>query len=259
MNENFFRFVINIFRVRKPSDYITRPLLLIACIVLQEALVGRFLFQSEQFFNVQEILGTVLIASPFVFLIYGLLNYQENTNQALSTAAQTDSLTGLPNRRAFIANSQEAYSRSLNGFYLIVDADNFKTVNDTYGHQIGDECLIQITKRLRSITLEEDLIGRIGGEEFAVVLFDRSLEELNRLARRLCHPITIELPSLPQPLRLTVSAGAAEILYGERPKETYARADAALLEAKDRGKSQMVLRSNDREDSKNNFHELNAA
>jgi len=157
-----------------------------------------------------------------------------------------DVLTNLLNRRFM----HTVLSREINlqrrkdsiGFsLLLLDLDHFKRINDTLGHPSGDVCLQAIADRIKNILREYDLIGRIGGEEFGVLLFERTIEELQRTAGRLCFPINVSIQGHPEPLRLTVSAGATEIRPGDRIEDVTTRADEALIGAKNNGRERMVL------------------
>jgi diguanylate cyclase (GGDEF)-like protein len=127
------------------------------------------------------------------------------------------------------------------GYFLIIDADHFKRVNDTLGHPSGDLCLQAIADRILSVLRKDDLIGRIGGEEFGVLLFDRTMEEIQRFSGRLCFPIKVSVPGHRELLRLTVSAGATEINPNDTLSKLTARADEALIAAKKNGRERMVL------------------
>ena len=126
------------------------------------------------------------------------------------------------------------------GFLLILDADHFKRVNDTYGHAVGDECLKAIAERLREISRPNDVYGRIGGEEFGAFLPYTTAAELRTIGMGLCKGIHIDVPGLDQPLRLTMSVGATETHEDENVASALQRADEALYVAKSTGRAKMV-------------------
>tara|TARA_R110000851_G_scaffold4687_8_gene19324 strand:- start:625 stop:1065 length:441 start_codon:yes stop_codon:yes gene_type:complete len=95
-----------------------------------------------------------------------------NAEQKLRYLAETDVLTKLPNRRAFIERVHGFYSQSSNFTIAIIDIDYFKAINDQYGHQVGDEVLQEVAFRLSSYLRSDDLVARMGGEEFGVCLYD---------------------------------------------------------------------------------------
>jgi len=97
----------------------------------------------------------------------------ETANRRILQLAQTDILTSLANRRAFMKRLSMAFNASLRGSpafaVLYLDIDDFKDVNDTLGHAMGDQLLKEVVERLKSVVREEDLVARFGGDEFAVL------------------------------------------------------------------------------------------
>lgn len=164
-------------------------------------------------------------------------------NQQLKELASTDGLTGLLNRRAFMEEASsllqlaQRYKHPLS--LLMIDADHFKKVNDTYGHQAGDRVLVHLSSSIRHCLRGTDKLGRIGGEEFAVILPETDLEQTTVLTERLLSKIrkdTIEIGAA-TPLRITVSIGMATL----NPLTTGVdalmnQADAALYRAKATGR-----------------------
>ena len=117
---------------------------------------------------------------------------------------------------------------------LMFDIDHFKLINDTYGHQTGDEVLCKIAEIARGQLRAEDLVGRVGGEEFVCILSGVG----GRLAERLCRAIAqgTERASCP---RATISVGLALLRAGDTVETLMRRADAALYEAKENGRNQV--------------------
>jgi diguanylate cyclase (GGDEF)-like protein len=156
--------------------------------------------------------------------------------------ANTDSLTGLANRRASIdwlgslvrASDEEEDPLAL----LMFDIDHFKRINDCFGHQTGDEVLKRVASIARSQVRVEDMVGRIGGEEFVCVLSGLTVPEARALAERMCRAIAVHSADdgLPQ---ATISIGLAVLRAGDTPEDLLARADAALYEAKEAGRNQV--------------------
>jgi len=161
--------------------------------------------------------------------------------------ACTDELTDLNNRRSFfnygshIHQQAARYKRPY--CVLMLDLDLFKKVNDTYGHQIGDEALKASSKAIKSMTRTSDISGRVGGEEFALILPETATEEAKDLAERLRRAIAdINIPLDSGVLKLTVSIGISE--KGEEDSsidEALARADKALYQAKEQGRNQVAV------------------
>ncbi len=165
--------------------------------------------------------------ASFVWLTLYAIGRSYRLQKQLVALANTDMLTGLPNRRAFVAQTLERLAEELPGYVLIIDADHFKRINDTYGHAVGDLCLQAIASRLRGVTRPEDVIGRIGGEEFGIYV-RRSQTMLSRLGDAICAEIQVDDPSVTTPLHLTLSIGAAACFGSDSLDLTMRRADLAL-------------------------------
>ena len=174
----------------------------------------------------------------------------ENYRRSLSLAL-TDELTGLYNRRYLLAHLDEVMARidseATGAAVLLFDIDHFKRINDTYGHAAGDEVLRQIAARARASVRSVDLVARLGGEEFAVVMPETGLDIAAGVADRLRLAIAGE-PFAPAPdgerLRVTVSIGATTAMAGgEHRDQLLRRADIALYEAKAAGRNCVVTRT----------------
>lgn len=164
----------------------------------------------------------------------------------LEHMALSDPLTGLDNRRAFdrrldekVAQA-ERYACSFAG--LILDIDHFKPINDTYGHPFGDRALVAVAKALTQVLRTGDVIARIGGEEFALLLDETQHDAVARTAERLRQAITAAGATLnTDTLTLTASLGVAYRRPGETGESLLARADAALYHAKRSGRNRVVF------------------
>ena len=163
-------------------------------------------------------------------------------NESLTKLANTDTLTGLPNRRRFFedANREFArYQRQQVGFALmIIDIDHFKQVNDVYGHLEGDVVLEKISDLLREESRKVDLLGRLGGEEFAVILpintASSAMEMANRLCEK-CRKLSFDIP-----ITLTISIGLTEVHSNdENFVDCMRRADRLLFQAKNNGRDRI--------------------
>ncbi|NKB20625.1 MAG: PleD family two-component system response regulator [Alphaproteobacteria bacterium] len=164
-------------------------------------------------------------------------------------AAVTDSLTGMYNRRYLESHFERINARMAEVgkpiSALILDIDHFKNVNDTHGHEAGDEILQIVAKRIQSNLRGFDTAVRLGGEEFVVLLPDSSLAAAAAAAERLCLSISetpIVVSSVDAGLDITVSIGVACFLAGESGLENMLRhADAALYEAKRTGRNKVMI------------------
>ena len=170
---------------------------------------------------------------------------RQEFEQALQHLADHDLLTDLVNRRRFTqalgerlaAHSPEAPADPAS--LLILDIDHFKHVNDLYGHLAGDECLAEVANRLRDRLRDQDVLARIGGDEFAVLLPHTDQSAAARLAQQLVDAVR-DQPMLVagHPLRVTVSIGVTELPDGVPAtlQDVMANADYALYEAKETGR-----------------------
>jgi diguanylate cyclase (GGDEF)-like protein/PAS domain S-box-containing protein len=160
---------------------------------------------------------------------------------ALHNLAVTDTLTGVWNRRQgtdLIAADLSARRPGQALSLLMLDIDHFKSINDTYGHQAGDNVLIEVASRVRRSLRGNDVVARWGGEEFVVLLRDCALPDALRLAEEIRFTIA-EVP-FGTLGTLTVSIGAAEIRANENLASWLGRADQALYRAKRAGRNEVV-------------------
>ena len=155
--------------------------------------------------------------------------------------SHTDALTFLPNRRQVINSLQkevhraDRYKTSLS--ISMLDIDNFKNINDSYVHTVGDQVLIQLADMMREGIRESDMVGRYGGEEFLILLPNTELQKAAELAERLCKSIRETSIDVGEKTNLTVSIGVAEYKHGEETwQKLLSRADMALYEAKNAGR-----------------------
>ncbi len=156
--------------------------------------------------------------------------------------ANHDTLTNLPNRALFLDRLQQiilAAKRNKTQFALFfIDLDHFKTINDTLGHAIGDEVLIEATSRLRQCVREEDTIARLGGDEFTVILKDiKTQEDVSKIAQKICTVMRQTITVKSHALYISASIGIS--LYPQDATERdmlIKYADTAMYKAKDEGR-----------------------
>jgi diguanylate cyclase (GGDEF)-like protein len=193
----------------------------------------------------EELLFTIAIA--FILLAMA----KERTEFRHRTAAMIDSLTGIANRRAFLQDGDELMKRAAadprRAAVLLLDLDHFKAINDRFGHAIGDRVLQVFAETARKYTRSSDLIGRLGGEEFAAVIYDVSREQAVALAERIRSAFAeaaIEVDGYP--VTATVSIGL--VVSDDQPLDVPALlglADQALYYAKERGRDRVEVASLD--------------
>ncbi len=171
---------------------------------------------------------------------------QKKLEQELVRLATVDPLTGARNRRAFMESletcHQVARRRLSPVSVLICDIDFFKRINDTHGHAVGDEALKAFVQTVKSALRGTDTLGRVGGEEFAVVLPDTSLSAAVETAERLRLAVAAIAIPIPQGLlRFTVSIGVAamDVMLND-PAAALKDADVALYKAKESGRDRVV-------------------
>jgi diguanylate cyclase (GGDEF)-like protein len=174
-----------------------------------------------------------------------LMKKQEELEYVVTQAnevSHTDALTYLPNRRQVINDLQrevlhaDRYKTSLT--VSMLDIDHFKLVNDTYGHAVGDDVLCELSNILKEYVRTPDIVGRIGGEEFLILLPNSSAQAASEQAMRLCKRIREHGMDLKgNPVHMTVSIGIAEYQIGsESWDKLLSRSDTALYQAKDNGR-----------------------
>ena len=169
----------------------------------------------------------------------------EIEHRIASNAARTDELTGLNNLRAFKeqADTMFAYTRRYGVplCALLLDIDHFKQINDTHGHAAGDKVLQAVVQRLKTTLREADLCGRLGGEEFGVLLAGPDMHEAVQIAEKLRLAVqAIEVPVNDTTLHVTISVGVAEADLACTDTATLlAQADAAMYQAKSNGRNRV--------------------
>jgi diguanylate cyclase (GGDEF)-like protein len=167
--------------------------------------------------------------------------------EELRRLATVDELTGLPNRRHFLARLEQELARARrNGTPLClatIDIDHFKRINDSHGHPAGDSVLRQIAAIIRDKIRIEDSPARLGGEEFALLLPNTQPRQAHLVCDRLRAAIAARLITLPggRTLQVTLSTGVAALTAGDDLEELMRRSDAALYDAKAHGRNQVRL------------------
>ncbi len=194
------------------------------------------------------LLTTSLLMGLVVFFFRQLVRKLAEARSQLETLATTDPLTGLYNRRQIIIRFEEECGRAQRGGLglscIMLDVDHFKRVNDTYGHQQGDEVLKMIATQARTSLRTYDLVGRYGGEEFIALLPGTDLDTARSVAERLRLAIegcvVLRTPT-GQPHPTTVSLGLTAWRMGDTMETLVHRADEALYRAKANGRNQVEV------------------
>jgi diguanylate cyclase (GGDEF)-like protein len=174
------------------------------------------------------------------------LQLSEN-NAYLKDLTVTDTLTGINNRRAFENNLSELITRSSRYHeifsMLIFDIDDFKKLNDQYGHDVGDTVLVELVDRVQSIVRDVDTLCRWGGEEFTILMPQTSQEGALKMAER-CRSVVADTP-FDEVGQVTISLGVTCYRPKDNERKLFKRADDALYQAKSQGKDCVVWNDED--------------
>lgn len=181
----------------------------------------------------------------------------KQVNKDLELRANIDGLTGLANREHFIKLFDERRMESPNNVLMIIDADHFKSINDGYGHPVGDKALVSISSVFKYILRKGDLVGRIGGEEFGVLLPNTCEAEGEIIAEMVRYEVENILfePQKGVQHRMTVSIGLTGVSSFEERALPMRNADSALFEAKRRGRNRCVRYTQGMRDKPRPFYE----
>lgn len=166
-----------------------------------------------------------------------------DSNEKLQSLVVKDGMTGLYNRSFMEQMIGDAINRSKRSgtplSLLMIDIDYFKQINDIFGHQAGDEVLLQLTKLLEGSKRSTDYLGRWGGDELVLLLGDTNLQGAMKVAEKL--RIAVVSHIFPHRSHLTISLGASEYCNGETQPELIKRADAAMYQAKHAGRNRVEV------------------
>jgi diguanylate cyclase (GGDEF)-like protein len=193
----------------------------------------------SQFVVLESLIALVLFAFGALMLA------NEFIANELRHLAEVDPLTNVFNRRAFLTLLDKAMSnaqRTGGGGLpvLVMDLDHFKKVNDTWGHQCGDEVLRHFVLLANRCLRREDVLGRLGGEEFAIALPNAGYEGACTVAERLCAMVAAQpMPTGRGNIAITVSIGITLSMPGDTPEAALQRADEAMYLAKKRGRNRV--------------------
>lgn len=174
----------------------------------------------------------------------------EKANLKLYDMAHTDFLTKIRNRRNFFIHSENCFAsatrKNKDLSLIIIDIDNFKSINDKYGHDMGDLILVQISQAVMKSLQENDIFGRLQGEAFAITLFNTSLDKAIKKAdflRKEIEALEINVPT--KTLKITASFGVSDIRGCKNLDQMIHKADTLLVSAKRNGKNRVRSRLSD--------------
>lgn len=189
---------------------------------------------------------TFLTASALLYYTIRVQNRYLKLHLRVDQLANTDDLTGLANRRSFVRAGKKRLAGAQDGEtqlgLLLVDVDWFKRVNDTYGHDAGDEVLCHIAQMLLQAAPDTALVTRLGGEEFTVMCDGDSAEAISDVAEALRQRVESTcLVYKGEVIRMTISIGLSLARDGDTLSSLLSRADKALYEAKNHGRNRFTL------------------
>ncbi|PLY09328.1 MAG: hypothetical protein C0626_10060 [Arcobacter sp.] len=171
----------------------------------------------------------------------------EKVNLQLYDLAHTDYLTQIKNRRSFFLHADDIFKKlsKTDGILsiIMIDIDNFKSFNDTYGHEVGDKILKIFAKCINELLIQDEIFGRLGGEEFAIALPNTTLEEAQKVAeniRKKIERVVINIPHIK--LFVTASFGVSDSINAKSIDEIINNADKMLYDAKRKGKNRVRSR-----------------
>ena len=231
------------FKGNKETKIITFSFFIISIYWLYSSLIAAALVPWEEYPSDVAIFICLLLLS---YSMVNKLNYTqelENAKEELTILSSTDYLTKLNNRKNIdlaLKLNENLYKRYTDSFSVILfDLDDFKKVNDTYGHLVGDKILIEIADLLRKYTRESDIIGRWGGEEFIIICPKTNLQEALVVALNLKEKVSLH--KFDKVGNKTASFGVSTFKDNDTITELLTRADDAMYKAKTNGKNRVEM------------------
>lgn len=198
-------------------------------------------YRDSAFYSVAALSIAVLSAMLAMALIAACISDQIN---AIRAESRRDMLTGLLSRRAFEQEAvdllDKAQENEVSVCAIVADIDHFKQVNDVWGHQAGDNAIACFGRILADMVRETDPVGRVGGEEFCVLVWSCDVDAAGRLAERIRERLaSARIDGIQDDVHLTASFGVAQRRDGEGYGRLFARADSALYDAKEGGRDRV--------------------
>ena len=189
---------------------------------------------------------TSLMLYYFTKKIEKFSRHLSDQNLRLDYLASVDPLTGMMNRRIFLEVADkylhQAHRQEEQFYFLMLDIDHFKHINDTYGHKEGDNVLINYSKAIKGVLRENDLFGRLGGEEFGVVVLEKKEEDALHVAEKIRALVESQVHTVDdKQLKVTMSIGVAVAYKVWTLEEVMHHADTAMYKAKESGRNKVCI------------------
>lgn len=190
--------------------------------------------------------GTTIGNERVLLSIVRDISDRKQAEEQLKHMATHDWLTGIPNRHyleKYLEETVQNAKKETTGALLFLDIDNFKVINDTFGHAAGDKVLVDLTKKLKAIIRKNDFLARLGGDEFAIVLRGVSVEGAKRVAKKILatlNEVEFAVDLIGNHCKVSVSIGITIIDKLTDTQKLLAYADVALYRAKEEGKNRAV-------------------
>lgn len=235
-------FVFWIFPTVLSNFFLLRPKSAVIVNLIAILLVAPIALRLGKTLDSFAMLSSLLIGSTMAYLFARLTEQQR---KRLEIFASQDPLTLLGNRRVMdeeLRLCSEDFTRyKIPATLIVFDLDNFKAINDKFGHSIGDKLLVSIGKLLLSRLRKTDRAFRFGGEEFVLVARNTNLDEAVIIAEQIRQQITQDISGPEGSISISASFGCATIMTAETREQWFIRADRAMYEAKARGRNCVVL------------------
>ncbi|MCR9260817.1 MAG: GGDEF domain-containing protein [Pseudomonadaceae bacterium] len=235
-------------RTKKDVWICTASIVLISVLCALTGVLSLYLVAGVEAFHLQNVIAMaavlpIVIASPITYYVACTSLKLTQTQAELRLLAETDDLTRLPNRRSFFRQAHAMLeTQTVPASLMVIDADHFKELNDSYGHAVGDRALVAIADILRSSFRHNDLLCRVGGEEFAVLVSGMDADQANILANRVVKKISAN--PLMEPgaiIEFSVSCGIADTHTSRNLPTLFKAADDAMYMAKQQGRNRVAL------------------
>lgn len=221
----------------------------VICLTLSESLeFVPYIDLSSTLTNVFSVVSVISAISSIAIVYYFYANSLSAMYKELRTLANTDSLTNIANRRVLFSDGEalfnlcKKYHKQMT--LILFDIDHFKLINDTYGHPMGDDVLVEMTELISKNIRKNDLFARYGGEEFAIILKDTHADKHLQIANSLKETIDSHVFAQSEKLELHLTVSAGVVAYNRQYDDfdtMVMAADKALYQAKTNGRNQVVV------------------